>query len=132
MVIAAATFPFMASVVQTSHVEENLCTAFALIFQRANQKTYNVINNPFLHVLFRSGINHYTFLPSTEVRTGKFQREFFVCLFVLSKMCFKWFILIFIHLINSLFLIQTHFIKVSYTESLKKKFIVSGSSRISI
>lgn len=75
--IATTTFPFMESAVHTSHVEENLCTAFALIFQEQTRRGTNLTNDPFLHVLFRSGINHYTSLPSTEVKTGILQREIF-------------------------------------------------------
>jgi len=64
--IATTTFPFMESAVRTSHVEENLCAAFALRFQEQTRRGPNLTNDPFLHVLFRSGIDHYASLPSIE------------------------------------------------------------------
>lgn len=75
--LVGTAFPLVGRAVERPHVEENVHTAFALIFQGHAKRGTRLTNEPLLHALFRSVINQYTdSLPSKKVNIGKLQREF--------------------------------------------------------
>lgn len=51
--LVGTTFPLVGSAVETSQAEENMYTAFALIFQGHTKRGTSLMNDPLLHALFR-------------------------------------------------------------------------------